>query len=210
MGDLLEHTWGTRELSVLDPFAGGGSIPFEALRYGFTTLANDLNPVAALLTWAALAIMALTLGIGAMRFAWRYFILGHARRIEEALRNLIFGRILNLSAAQLGERTTGDLMAHATNDVEAVRMAAGMGVVALVDGIVLGAAAIGFMLYINVTLTLIAAIPMPAVAIITRFQSREVHRRFREVQAGFSTLTEWVPDAPAGIFRSRTSRKPPS
>jgi len=153
----------------------------------------------ALLTWAALAIMALTLGIGAMRFAWRYFILGHARRIEEALRNLIFGRILNLSAAQLGERTTGDLMAHATNDVEAVRMAAGMGVVALVDGIVLGAAAIGFMLYINVTLTLIAAIPMPAVAIITRFQSREVHRRFREVQAGFSTLTERVRESFAGI-----------
>jgi len=47
MGDLLEWTWGKRDLSVLDTFAGGGSIPFEALRYGFTTYANDLNPVAA-------------------------------------------------------------------------------------------------------------------------------------------------------------------
>ena len=54
MGDLLEHTWGTRELSVLDPFAGGGSIPFEALRYGFTTLANDLNPVASVILKATL------------------------------------------------------------------------------------------------------------------------------------------------------------
>ncbi|MCB0202372.1 MAG: DUF1156 domain-containing protein, partial [Anaerolineae bacterium] len=54
MGDLLEHTWGTRELSVLDPFAGGGSIPFEALRYGFTTIANDLNPVAATILKATL------------------------------------------------------------------------------------------------------------------------------------------------------------
>jgi len=54
MGDLLEHTWGTRELSVLDPFAGGGSIPFEALRYGFTTIANDLNPVAAVILKATL------------------------------------------------------------------------------------------------------------------------------------------------------------
>ena len=44
--ELLEHTWATRELSVLDPFAGGGSIPFEALRYGFTTYANELNSVA--------------------------------------------------------------------------------------------------------------------------------------------------------------------
>jgi putative DNA methylase len=54
MGDLLEYTWGTRELSVLDPFAGGGSIPFEALRYGFTTTANDLNPVAAVILKATL------------------------------------------------------------------------------------------------------------------------------------------------------------
>ena len=54
MGDLLEHTWGTRELSELDPFAGGGSIPFEALRYGFTTIANDLNPVAATILKATL------------------------------------------------------------------------------------------------------------------------------------------------------------
>lgn len=54
MGDLLEYNWGTRELSVLDPFAGGGSIPFESLRYGFTTLANDLNPVAATILKATL------------------------------------------------------------------------------------------------------------------------------------------------------------
>jgi adenine-specific DNA methylase len=54
MADLLEHTWGTRDLSVLDPFAGGGSIPFEALRYGFTTIANDLNPVAAVILKATL------------------------------------------------------------------------------------------------------------------------------------------------------------
>lgn len=54
LGDLLEWTWGTRDLSVLDPFAGGGSIPFEALRYGFTTIANDLNPVAAVILKATL------------------------------------------------------------------------------------------------------------------------------------------------------------
>jgi len=54
MGNLLELTWDTRELSVLDPFAGGGSIPFEALRYGFTTIANDLNPVAAVILKATL------------------------------------------------------------------------------------------------------------------------------------------------------------
>ena len=54
MGELLEYAWGTRELTVLDPFAGGGSIPFEGLRYGFTTIANDLNPVAAVILKATL------------------------------------------------------------------------------------------------------------------------------------------------------------
>ncbi len=51
---LLEHAWGTPVLSVLDPFAGGGSIPFEALRYGFTTFANELNPVASVILKATL------------------------------------------------------------------------------------------------------------------------------------------------------------
>lgn len=52
--DLLEHTWGTRNLTIMDPMAGGGSIPFEALRYGFTTYANELNPVASVLLKATL------------------------------------------------------------------------------------------------------------------------------------------------------------
>ena len=54
LGDLLEYAWGTRELSVLDPFSGGGSIPFEALRYGFKTYANELNPVASIILKATL------------------------------------------------------------------------------------------------------------------------------------------------------------
>jgi adenine-specific DNA methylase len=54
MHELLEFTWGTTDLHLLDPFAGGGSIPFEALRYGFTTIANDLSPVAAVILRATL------------------------------------------------------------------------------------------------------------------------------------------------------------
>jgi putative DNA methylase len=52
--DLLEYTWGTRDISVMDPMAGGGSIPFESLRYGFTTYANELNPVASVILKATL------------------------------------------------------------------------------------------------------------------------------------------------------------
>ncbi len=54
LGELLEFAWGTREVSVLDPFAGGGSIPFEAMRFGFRAIANELNPVAAVILKATL------------------------------------------------------------------------------------------------------------------------------------------------------------
>lgn len=54
LGDLLEQAWGKRRLTVLDPFSGGGSIPFEALRYGFETKANELNPVASVILKATI------------------------------------------------------------------------------------------------------------------------------------------------------------
>jgi len=54
LSDILSHVWGKRTLSVLDPFSGGGSIPFEALRYGFKTYANELNPVASVILRATL------------------------------------------------------------------------------------------------------------------------------------------------------------
>jgi ATP-binding cassette subfamily B protein len=90
-------------------------------------------------------------------------------------------------------------MAHATNDIQQVRMATGMGMVALNDAIVLGAAAIGFMLYINVILTLLVLIPMPLITITTRFFSKKMHHRYQSVQATFSDLTEVIRERFAGI-----------
>ncbi len=52
--ELLGHTWGKNSLSVIDPMAGGGSIPFESLRFGFETYANELNPVASVILRATL------------------------------------------------------------------------------------------------------------------------------------------------------------
>jgi ATP-binding cassette subfamily B protein len=78
-------------------------------------------------------------------------------------------------------------------------MATGMGMVALNDAIVLGAAAIGFMLYINVTLTLFVLIPMPLIAISARFFSKKMHQRYQMVQAAFSDLTETIRERFAGI-----------
>ena len=137
--------------------------------------------------------------IGAFRYVWRRCLLGSARRLEETLRNRLFSHLQTLSAAYFDRTKTGDLMAHATNDITQVRMAAGMGLVALNDAVVLGAAAIGFMLYIHVTLTLFVLIPMPLIVVLARILGRRMHRRYQAVQASFSDLTEAVRERLAGM-----------
>ena len=160
-----------------------------------TALQIDLT---ILLTYASYMI-AIALFIGVFRYVWRRCLLGTSRRVEEALRNRLFSHIQNLSASYFDRTKTGDLMAHATNDIQQIRMATGMGMVALNDAVVLGTAAIGFMLYINVRLTLFVLIPMPLIVFGTRFFSKKMHRRYQAVQASFSDLTEVVRERFAGI-----------
>ena len=147
----------------------------------------------------AFYIMGVALLIGIFRFVWRRCLIGTSRRVEEGIRNRLFSHIQTLSVGYFDETKTGDLMAHATNDIQHVRMAVGMGMVALTDAVVLGLAAIGFMLYINVTLTVFAMLPMPIIVVLARVVTRRMHRLYREVQASFADLTEVVRERFAGI-----------
>ena len=162
---------------------------------GLTALQIDLGQ----LLIYAIYMAVIAVSIGAFRYVWRRCLLGTSRRVEEGLRNRLFAHIQILSASYFDRTQTGDLMAHATNDIQQVRMATGMGMVALNDAIVLGAASIGFMLYINVTLTLFVLIPMPLITICARFFSKKMHRRYQSVQATFSDLTEVIRERFAGI-----------
>ncbi len=147
----------------------------------------------------ALYIIASAILIGIFRYIWRRCLLGMSRRVEEGLRNRFFKHIQTLSASYFSTMSTGEIMAHATNDIMHIRMATGMGVVAFTDALVLGAAAIGFMLYINVTLTCLVLIPMPFLVFGTRFFSKKMHQRYGEVQSVFADLTEVVRERFAGI-----------
>jgi len=153
---------------------------------------------ARLLSYAGM-VLALALGIVVFRFVWRRCLFDHSRQVEEALRNRLFAHLQTLSFSYFDRANTGDLMAHATNDVQAVQLAAGMGLVALTDTLVLGTAAIGFMLYINPSLTLIALLPMPFIALFARTISKIFYERFQKVQASFSQLTERARENLAGI-----------
>ncbi len=134
-----------------------------------------------------------------LRVVWRRMVLGQARQVERDLRGQVFDHLSRLSIGFFKKTPHGDLMARLTNDMDAVRMSVGIGMVAFVDGIFLGLAAIGFMLWIHPGLTLIAILPMPLLVIVTRRLSRLTHRRFTDVQAAFSGLTEMVRQDYSGV-----------
>jgi len=152
----------------------------------------------ALLTYA-LIILCLAATISVFRYIWRRCLIGTSRIIEKDLRSRIVFHLHTLDAAYFDKTSTGDLMAKATNDINNIRMAAGMGIVALTDGLFLGTAAIGFMCYINVKLTLFCLIPMPLIIVFTKFFSRRMHGLYISVQAMFSDMTETVRERFAGI-----------
>ncbi|RJR41769.1 MAG: ABC transporter ATP-binding protein [Desulfobacteraceae bacterium] len=144
-------------------------------------------------------IVAIALAMAILRYVWRHFLFGLSRKIEEGLRNSLLDHLLALPASFYQRMKTGDIMARSTNDINAVRMAAGMGLVAVTDAVVLGFAAVGFMTYIDLRLTLIALIPAPFVVYFTRILTRRMSSGYDTVQAVFSDLTEKVREAFSGI-----------
>lgn len=159
--------------------------------------AMDVSQISLLIY--ALYITGIVIFMGIFRYIWRSCLIGTSRRVEEGLRNELFGHLQGLSASYFDQVKTGDLMARATNDIQQVRMATGMGLVALNDALFLGCAAVGFMLYIQVELTLYVLIPMPLIVVGTRFFTKKLHHRYQKVQAKFSDMTEEVREKFAGI-----------
>ncbi|MBE9519901.1 MAG: ABC transporter ATP-binding protein [Proteobacteria bacterium] len=130
--------------------------------------------------------------IAIFRFGWRILILGFSRHLEKDLRNWLFSHLLTLDRFFFQKNTTGGLMALATNDLAAIQLAGGMGLVAFADAVVMTVAALSFMAYIHPGLTLIALAPMPVLALLTRILSARLHRYFKKVQERFSQITEFV------------------
>ena len=163
----------------------------RVIKYAIDDLTGGGLSSSRLLTYAG-EILLLALGIGGFRYVWRYLLLGASRRIEKALRDRLFLHLQTLSYSYFSRTKVGDLMAHATNDIEAVRMSIGLGLVFFVDTLILGVLTIFFMIYIHPLLTLYAILPMPFITLITLFFSQLIHHRFEALQKTFSALTERV------------------
>lgn len=145
-----------------------------------------------LLHWTLLLI-GTGLAVYALRFSWRLMIFGAASRLSRLLRKQLFDHFTLMSPQFYQKQRTGDLMAHATNDIQAVEMTAGMGVLTLVDSLTTGGLVILSMaLFISWKLTLITLLPMPLMAWSTSRYGTMLHERFHRAQAAFSDLNDKV------------------
>ncbi|MDA3809528.1 MAG: ABC transporter ATP-binding protein [Spirochaetaceae bacterium] len=133
------------------------------------------------------------------RFLWRFFIQGSSRKIEAALRVRLFDHLLLLGHDFYNTHKTGDLMARATNDLNAVRMATGMALIAFVDGVFMTLAILIIIFTQNAKLAALTIIPLPIITIIILYFGRMLGARFRSVQENFSNMSDHVQEALTGI-----------
>ncbi len=146
-----------------------------------------------------LSVVAIAIGIAFCRFFWRVFIVGSSMRLERDLRAEFYSHLQKLPAQYYDNTRVGDIMAHATNDINAVRMAAGMATIASFDAIFMSAASIVMLLLIDVRLTLITMIPLPLIALMMTKFGGVLHDRFEAVQKAFSGLSEKAQESLSGI-----------
>ncbi|HEY4217305.1 MAG TPA: ABC transporter ATP-binding protein [Gemmatimonadaceae bacterium] len=154
---------------------------------------------------AAMIGVALVGGIG--RFWMRSLLNSVSRYIEYDLRRDLFARLEIADPTYYASMRTGDLMARMTNDLSAVRMAAGPAIMYLTNTIAGGAFALAFMIGISVRLTLIAAIPLALLPALGIILGRHIHARFEAVQSHFSDLTTLAQENLAGVRIVRAFRQ---
>ncbi|HEU67695.1 MAG TPA: ABC transporter ATP-binding protein [Candidatus Acetothermia bacterium] len=147
----------------------------------------------------ALYLVGIAVVVFGFRFAWRILLFGAGRLIERDMRSRLYAHLLTLSPAYYVERSTGDLMAHATNDLEAVRRSCSMGVLMASDAVIMISFSLVATVGISPLLTLYAFIPLPFITLAVMGFGRLIHRRFERAQAAFSALTERVREALSGI-----------
>jgi len=145
-----------------------------------------------------LMVIATTVAVG--RFGWRMTIIATSKRMAYDLRNKVFRHLEKMSQQYFHNHTTGDLMAHATNDISTIRMAFGQGTIMIVDSLFMATMTIALMsIKISPKLTLVALIPLPLISIMVFFISKTIRLRFKHVQEAFSNLTEKAQESFSGI-----------
>jgi len=141
------------------------------------------------LAFYAFMLVAIALTKGVFQFLTRWIVIGISREIEFDLRNDLFEHLESLSYSFYQRTRTGDVMARATNDLNAVRMLLGPAIMYSANTMVFTAAALAFMFKISPKLTMYAFLPLPVASIVIQYFGRQIHERFEKIQAMFSDIS---------------------
>lgn len=176
-------------LSLIPPFIVGKVVD---------GIVNDTLTQGELLLWLGI-ILAIAVSVYVIRYFWRLLIIGSAIKLGKVLRDKLYKHFTRLSPQFYHKNRTGDLMAHATNDIWAVVDAGAEGIITLVDSIFMGSFVIILMAVIDWKLTLIALIPMPFMALAVWHYGNLLNVRFDKAQEAFSTLNDKVQESISGV-----------
>ena len=143
-------------------------------------------------------IVGLVVVEGFLRYAMRMVLIGMSREVEYELRNDLFHHFTRLPARYYHQSRIGDLMSRASNDMSAVRMVLGPGIMYTANTVATFLGAVSLMLWISPRLTLLALVPLVLVSILVRHYGRQIHDRFEEVQARLSDLNALVQENLSG------------
>ena len=146
-----------------------------------------------------LLVFGVALVAGILRFAQRRIIQGVARQMEFHLRADFFLHLQKLSAAYYDNVRTGDLMTRATSDLNAIRMVLSSAVMYIADATIFFGLALVIMLRIDVSLTLVALLPYPFLAVLIRSLGKRLHAHYEGIQEAFSTLNTKVQENLSGV-----------
>ena len=139
-------------------------------------------------------------GMALGRLGWRYFLFGTSLSIQKDMQREMFAHLETLSLRYFNEHKTGDLMAHFTNDLQAVRMLMGPTIITAFDATVMLVMVLGKMIfYVDMRLTLVAVIPLLLIMYGDYYYGKVMHRKFFAKQRAFSDLTDQVQEAVSGI-----------
>lgn len=134
------------------------------------------------------------------RYIWRMNIWGSAARLEKELRTQLFHHFTKMDSIFYQKYRTGDLMAHATNDLNAIQNVAGAGILTFADSVITGGTTIiAMVLFVDWRLTLIALLPLPLLAVTSRVLGSKLHDAFRDSQAAFSAINDKTQESITGI-----------
>lgn len=159
---------------------------------------NILNRELIIMYAIYIVIAGLFIGVG--RFLWRIYIIGASRIAEYTLRKDLFNHLLTLSQNYFNSHNTGDLMSHATNDIKAVRLALGIGIIIIIDSIFIIILSLSMMVgTTSLKLTLLAVFNLPIIIYLTRNFGKTIYKRSRIVQESFSDLTNITQESFSGI-----------